>query len=115
MKSSLLPRSRDMGNYSVVRTYSRLIGNWLQVQLQVSQVSGNGVIRALEINATQNAAADPGNHSTGTRSFSSSSQFRTMLILRGISAAEASSTDSAMVVTRGFISRNRLPSGWTSQ
>ena len=43
--------------------------------------------------------------SVGTLSFSSSNQFRTILILRGVSAA-----DSPSVAWGGFIIRNRLPS-----
>ena len=47
-------------------------------------------------------------HFTGTRCFSSSNQFTTMLILRGTSAGDEG-------VPGGFIMRNRLPSGWMSQ
>ena len=47
---------------------------------------------------------------SGTRCFSSSNQFTTMLILRGTSAAGAFSVDCA-----GFIITKRLPSGLISQ
>ena len=40
------------------------------------------VYEDLEVNTRQNAATDVDNQSTGTRSFSSSNQFVTMMILR---------------------------------
>jgi hypothetical protein len=70
-----------------------------------AQMKGYAV-RELGITATRNAAKDPDDQFTGTRSFSSSNQFVTMLIRGGVS-------DSSGVYC--FIIRNRLPSGLMSQ
>jgi hypothetical protein len=52
----------------------------------------------------------PSNYFVGTRCFSSSSQFRTMLIFRGPTAVGAAAVDAG-----GFIIRNRFPSELRSQ
>jgi hypothetical protein len=89
----------------------------LQMALSINSrglVSLRSAIQATRLLTITSVGLFPTEHTslywtcTGTRCFSSSSQFRTMLIFCGAPAADASLTDS------GFIIRNRLPSGLRS-
>jgi hypothetical protein len=53
-------------------------------------MEGYAVTRGLEIIENQNTVGNP-DHSTGTRSFSSSNQLMTMMILRNSSSVGSSS------------------------